>query len=131
MHGYLSSDAIREANKEVLSLISKEASKLMLYILRQLQKKKKKQTIIGAQLEIFLLAIAITTKRSGNADVAITASPPKKMGRPLLSDEKTGKKAQMHLLALCEVGGAVNCAITRASATGIIKRKNSNCMANL
>ena len=27
------------------------------------------------------------------------------------------------------MGGAVNCAIARASATGIIKRKNSNCLA--
>jgi len=65
-----------------------------------------------------------TRKRSGNADVAITALPPKKTGRPLLLDEKTDKEVQMYLLALCEAGGAVSCVI--ASATGIIKRKNSN-----
>ena len=32
----------------------------------------------------------------------------------------------MYLLALREPGGAVTCAIARANATGIIKRKNSN-----
>ena len=67
-----------------------------------------------------------TRKRSGNADVAITALPPKKTGRPLLLDEKTDKEVQMYLLALREPGGTVTCAITRANATGIIKRKNSN-----
>jgi len=35
----------------------------------------------------------------------------------------------MYLLALCEAGGAVNCAIARASSTGIIKQKNSNWLA--
>ena len=34
----------------------------------------------------------------------------------------------MYLLALCEAR-AVNCAIARASATGIIKPKNSNWLA--
>ena len=70
-----------------------------------------------------------TRKRSGNADVAITALPPKKTGRPLLLDEKTDKEVQMYLLALREAGGAVNRGIARASATGIIKRKNSNWLA--
>jgi len=51
------------------------------------------------------------------------------MGRPLLLDEKTDKEVQMYLLVLREAGGAVNCAIARASATGIIKRKNSNWLA--
>lgn len=35
----------------------------------------------------------------------------------------------MYLLSLCDVGGVINCAIARASATGIIRQKNSNWLA--
>ena len=68
-------------------------------------------------------------KHSGDDDVAITELPPKKTGRPLLLDEQTDREVQMYLLSLREAGGVVNCAIARASATGIIRRKNSNWLA--
>lgn len=44
-------------------------------------------------------------------------------------DEQTDRKVQMYLIALCEGGGGINCAIAKASATGIIKQKNSNWLA--
>ena len=68
-------------------------------------------------------------KRSGDDDVAITELPPKKTGRPLLLDEQTDREVQLYLLGLHEAGGGVNCTIARASATGIIRWKNSNWLA--
>ena len=65
-----------------------------------------------------------TRKHSGN-DVAITALPPKKTGRPLLLDEQTDREVQMYLIAPYEAGGGINCAIAKASATGIIRRKTT------
>ena len=35
----------------------------------------------------------------------------------------------MYILSLCDVGGVINCAIARASATGSIRQKNSNWLA--
>ena len=55
--------------------------------------------------------------------------PQKKTGRPLILDEETDKEIQQYLLALREAGSAVNCAIARASAMGIIRRKNSSLLA--
>ena len=65
-------------------------------------------------------------RESAGSDLCITALPQKKTGRPLLLDEQTDREVQMYLLALCEAGDAVNCAIAKVSATGIIRRKNSN-----
>ena len=42
--------------------------------------------------------------------------------KPLTLDEETDMEIQQYLLALCEAGGAVNCAIARASAIGIKKQ---------
>ena len=53
----------------------------------------------------------------------------KETDRPLILDEEADKEIQQYLLLLCEAGGAVNCAIVRASAMGIIGRKNSNLLA--
>ena len=44
-------------------------------------------------------------------------------------DEQSDKEVQMYLLALREAGGSINCAIAKASATGIIRQKNSNWLA--
>ena len=67
-------------------------------------------------------------KRSGS-ELDVKTLPQKKTGRPLILDEETDKEIQQYLLALREVGGAVNCAIARASAMGIIRRKNSSLLA--
>ena len=67
-------------------------------------------------------------KRSGR-ELDVKTLPQKKTGRPLILDEETDKEIQQYLLALREAGGAVNCAIVRASAMGIIRRKNSCLLA--
>ena len=68
-------------------------------------------------------------RKHSSDDVSITELPPKMTGRPLLLDEQMDREVQMYLLSLREAGGSVNCAIARASATGIIRRKNSNWLA--
>ena len=151
---HLSSEAIREASKEVKLVLSKESSKHSPY-LRAIGKQKaivakyaaengivksiqhlqknfpddilKESTVCGWQ-NAYLRELQ-NRKRSGDDDVAIIELPPKKTGRPLLLDEQTDREVQMYLLALREAGGGVNCAIARASATGIIRRKNSNWLA--
>ena len=55
--------------------------------------------------------------------------PQKKTGQPLILDEETDKEIQQYLLTLCEGGVAVDCAIARASAMSIIRRKNSSLLA--
>ena len=67
-------------------------------------------------------------KRSGS-ELEVKTLPQKKAGRPLTVDEETDMEIQKYLQALCEASGAVNCAIARASAMGIIKRKDSGLLA--
>lgn len=67
-------------------------------------------------------------KRAGS-ELEVKALPQKKTGRPLTLDDETDMEIQQYLLALREAGGAVNCAIVTASATGIIRRKNSSLLA--
>ena len=150
---HLSSEAIREANKEVKLVLSKESSKRSTYLrvtgkqkaiiakyaaengivksIRHFQKNfpddvLKESTVRGWK-NAYLRELQ-ERKRSGD-DVSITELSPKKTGRPLLLDEQMDREVQMYLLSLREAGGSVNCAIARASATGIIRRKNSNWLA--
>ena len=151
---HLSSEAIREANKEVKLVLSKESSKRSPYLratgkqkaivakyaaengivksIRHFQKNYPddilKESTVHGWKNAYLRELQ-NQKCSGDDDVAITELPLKKTGRPLLLDEQTDREVQMYLLALHEAGGGVNCAIARASATGIIRRKNSNWLA--
>jgi len=60
-------------------------------------------------------------KHFGDNNLTITELSPKKIGRLLLLDEQTDKEVQIHIFSLREAGGGANCAIAKASATGIIK----------
>ena len=62
--------------------------------------------------------------------MSILELPPKKVGRPLTLVEELDKEVQTYLLQLREVGGVVNGAIARASATGIIRMNNSSLLAS-
>ena len=144
---HLSSEAIREANKEVKSVLSKESNKCSPY-LRATGKQKaiiakytaengivksiqhfqknfpddilKESTVRGWKMPTFM-----SYSSGDDDDVAITELATKKTGRLLLLDEQMDREVEMYLLSLCEAGGGVNCATARASTTGIIRRKTA------
>ena len=71
----------------------------------------------------------LRSRKRGGSELEVKTLPQKKTGRPLTLDEETDMEIQQYLLALREAGGAVNGAIARASAMGIIRRKNSSLLA--
>ena len=131
---HLSSEAIREANKEVKSVLSKESNKCSPY-LRATGKQKAIIAKYTAENGIVksirhfqknfpddILKESTVYSSGDDDDVAITELATKKTGRLLLLDEQMDREVEMYLLSLREAGGGVNCTAARASATGIIRR---------
>ena len=71
----------------------------------------------------------LESRKRADSDLDVKALPQKKTGQPLTLDEDTDMEVQQYLLALREAGGAINGAIARASAMGILRRKNSSQLA--
>ena len=67
-------------------------------------------------------------KKDGK-DTTIKKLPEKKTGRPLILGDALDKEMQAYIQETRKVGGVVNARIAIASATGILRRRNSNLLA--
>ena len=56
------------------------------------------------------------SRKQAGSNLDVKALPQKKTCQPLTLDKETDMEIQQYLLALREAGGAVNCAVARASA---------------
>ena len=65
-------------------------------------------------------------RKIDDEDTEIEELPSKKRGRPTLLSEDVERQLKAYLVALREKGGVVNTAITIASASGIVTKKDSN-----
>ena len=140
-------DAIREANKEILErrtrspylkatseqklIVGKYASENgVVSAIRRYQKDfdgSLKESTVRGWRDTYTLELK-ARKRAGK-DIDIKTLPAKKVGRPPLLDEEIDKEVQKYLLMLREAGGAVNGAIARSAAAGIIRIRNSKLLA--
>ena len=65
-------------------------------------------------------------RKIDDEDTETEELPSKKRGRPTLLSEDVERQLKAYLVALREKGGVVNTAITIASASGIVTKKDSN-----
>ena len=75
------------------------------------------------------LAEVSLKKQSGELDVSVTSLPTKKRGRPLMPGEKLGEGVKYYLRAVCKGGGVIIAAITKASATTIVRKVDRNLLS--
>ena len=146
----ISSDCIRETNKEVSSALKEKRSPYIkvtqdqkavvgkyaadhgvINAIRRYQPDfpadvLKESTIRGwrdAYRREVDLRVEEAKKRAVSPDLDVKTLPMKKRGRPLTLQEEIDLEVQQYILHLREIGGPVNGAVVRASAKGILKRK--------
>jgi len=148
----VSSDCIREANKEVSeALKGKRAPYIkatqdqkavvgkyaaghgVVNAMRRYQKDfpgdvLKESTVRGwrdAYLTVVDERVKEAKKRRASPDLDVQTLPKKKCGRPLTLQEEIDMEVQKYILHLRQIGSTVNGAVVRASARGIRKRKST------
>ena len=76
----------------------------------------------------YMAEIALNVQR-GEADTSVTRLTLKKTGRLLMLGEKLDGEVKHYIKALHEGGGVITTAITRATATAILRRANRNLLS--
>ena len=148
------STSIEEANKEVATLIAerRDSEKRGPYLILSLEQKARvgkyaadhgttnaihyfakdfpnlHESTVRGWKAAYLKEVRVQVK-AGVKEVSVERLPEVPKGRPLLLGKQLDQQVQEYLNALRDAGGVVNTSIAIASATGIIRRHDSNLLA--
>ena len=149
----LPSSSIREANLEVSAAAGEREGKRSLYLKisgeqKALIAKYAAANVIVAALVYFakdypdgLLKEStvrewkkeylskLARKKRAREELLVKSLPCAKTGRPLTMGSTLDKQVQAYLLATCEAGGVVNSEVAIAAVMGIVRKQDSNLLA--
>ena len=150
LSAHVSSDCIREANKEVSAALKVKRAPCIkatrdhkavvgkyavahgvVNAIKRYQKDfpgdvLKESTVRGwrdAYRKVVDERVKEAKKRAASPDLDVQTLPKKKCGRPLTLPEEIDMEVQQYILHLHEIGASINGTVVRASARGILKIK--------